>query len=79
MNGCDMNECQHENLQTIVTTAWFGDFDKEKLFSVRCEDCGEMTEFCYTINEARARFKIGMTGYVDISKKGWVDNGRILL
>lgn len=64
-----MNECQHENLKTITTTTWFGDFDKEKLFSVWCEDCSQMTEFCYTINEARKRFQLGMTGHVDISKE----------
>ena len=59
-----------------MSNAWFGDFDKEKLYAIRCEDCGEMSEFCFTVGEARIRFRLGITGHVDISEE--VDDGGVL-
>ena len=55
-------DCKHENMQTIMSNAWI---DGEKLYSIRCLDCGAMTEFYFTVGEARKRFKLGMFWYVE--------------
>ena len=54
--------CRHEDLQTIMSNAWI---QGEKLYSIRCRNCGAMTEFCFTVGEARKRFKLGIFGHVE--------------
>ena len=54
--------CEHRNRQTVMSNAWI---DGEKLYSIRCLDCGAMTEFCFTVAEAAKRLKLGIFGIVE--------------
>lgn len=58
--------CRHEDLQTVMSNAWI---DGEKLYSIRCLDCGAMTEFYFTVGECRKRFKLGIFAHVDKEEK----------
>lgn len=60
------HDCKHEHTQTIMSNAWI---DGEKLYSIRCLDCGAMTEFYFTVGECRKRFKLGIFAHVDKEEK----------
>ena len=47
--------CRHENLQTIMSNPRV---DGERLYSIRCLDCGAMTGFYFTVGECLKRFKL---------------------
>ena len=60
------HDCKHEHIQTIMSNSWFA---VEKLYSIRCLDCGAMTEFYVTVGECRKRFKLGIFAHVDKEEK----------
>ena len=62
----ELDECKHENLQTIMSNAWI---EGRKLYSIRCLDCGAMTEPYFTVGEARTRFQLGIFGHVEKEEK----------